>query len=140
MRLTDHRKKSRQNPEFIAAEKELKPFLVLADNVLRHRLEKGWSQSELAKRVGTKQSNISRLEDGISNPTLKFIAKLSDALDVNIAELMKERDSTSQDKESGTHIEIINTFEIYQNEPQPFLGWYIDITNPAPSSVERVLT
>jgi len=140
MRLMDHRKKLRQNPEYIAAEKELRPFLVLADNVLRLRLEKGWSQSELAKRVGTKQSNISRLEDGICNPTLKFIAKLSEAFGVNIAELMKESSSTYQTEESGTYIKIINTFEIYRNEPQPLLGWYFDVTNPAPSSMERVLT
>jgi len=138
MRLIDHRKKLRQDPEYIAAEKELRPYLVLADNVLRLRLEKGWSQSELAKRAGTKQSNISRLEDGISNPTLKFIAKLSEALDVDIAELMKESGSTYQAEESGTFIEFINTFKVYRNKPQPSQVWIFDITNPALSSLKRV--
>lgn len=79
MRFEDYKKKLRQDPEYIQAEKELRPFLDLADEVLRLRLEKGWSQSELADRAGTKQSNISLLESGLANPTMKFLQKIADA-------------------------------------------------------------
>ena len=55
MKLEELRKELRRAPEYIEAEKELKPFLVLANNILRFRMAKGWSQSELARRAETKQ-------------------------------------------------------------------------------------
>ena len=39
------------------------------------------SQKDLAVRVGTKQSAISRLESGNSNPSIQFLDKVAKALD-----------------------------------------------------------
>ena len=77
--------KRRQDPEYRKVEKQLKPILDLADNVLRLRMERGWTQAELAERVGTKQANISRLENGLANPTFKFLQKLSEVFGVELA-------------------------------------------------------
>jgi len=38
------------------------------------------TQAELAKKVGTQKSNISRLESGNYNPSLDFLVKISEAL------------------------------------------------------------
>jgi transcriptional regulator with XRE-family HTH domain len=84
MKLEEYRKELQQDPEYVAAEQELKPFFDLADDVLDLRLEKGWSQSELARRIGTRQANISRIESGLANPTLKFLQKLAQALDTEL--------------------------------------------------------
>lgn len=48
--------------------------------LIRARIERGLTQEELAKRVGTKQSVISRLESGRANPSVSFLKKLADAL------------------------------------------------------------
>lgn len=40
---------------------------------IKIRKELGLTQTELAKRMGTKQENISRFESGTYNPTLKFL-------------------------------------------------------------------
>lgn len=80
MKLEKYFKKLEQDTEYLAAKKELKPLLDLADDVLRLRLDKGWSQSELARRAGTRQTNISRLESGLANPTYRFLKKIADAL------------------------------------------------------------
>lgn len=77
-------KQFEQDPEYIQAEQELKLIFEIADQVLRLRLEKGWSQAELARRADTKQANISRLESGLSNPSIKFLRKLSEALDTDV--------------------------------------------------------
>jgi ribosome-binding protein aMBF1 (putative translation factor) len=52
--------------------------------ILRARIEKGLSQNELARRIGTKQSVISRLESGRANPSINFLRKLAQALNFRL--------------------------------------------------------
>lgn len=42
------------------------------------------TRAELAKRVGTQKSNISRLESGNYNPSLDFLAKVAETLGKNL--------------------------------------------------------
>lgn len=84
MKYKDYLIERMLDPEYKAVVKDLKPFLNLADDVLRERLKKGWTQSELARRAGTKQANISKLEAGLSNPTYEFLKKVAGALGVNL--------------------------------------------------------
>ncbi len=44
------------------------------------RKEQGMTQEHLAEIVGTKKSNISRLESGRYNPSLDFLIKVADGL------------------------------------------------------------
>ena len=60
--------KRRQNPEYVRIEQQLKPLLDLANDIIRLRTERGWTQKELARRVGTQQADISDLEDGLTDP------------------------------------------------------------------------
>jgi DNA-binding Xre family transcriptional regulator len=46
------------------------------------RLQKGWSQKELAMRVGTSQSYIARVEAGSIDPQVSTLRRLAEALDV----------------------------------------------------------
>ncbi len=59
----------------------LEPEFRLIRQILTKRLQKGISQKQLAKKVKTKQSAISRLESGNYNPSLKFLNKVAEALD-----------------------------------------------------------
>lgn len=52
--------------------------------LIKRRLEKGFTQQELARRVGTKQSAIARLESGTYNPSLDFLKKVTHALDARL--------------------------------------------------------
>ncbi|MDR1001620.1 MAG: helix-turn-helix transcriptional regulator [Clostridiales bacterium] len=52
----------------------------LIQQIIFARTQQGISQEELAKRAGTKQSNISRFEGGNYNPSLEFIQKLAQGL------------------------------------------------------------
>lgn len=80
MKLGEYREQLQRDPDYLAAEEELRPLLDLADAVIALRLARGWSQAELAERAGTKQANISRLESGLANPSVKFLHKLASAL------------------------------------------------------------
>lgn len=44
------------------------------------RLEKGISQAELARMIGTQRSSVCRLESGSQNPTLDMVLKIASAL------------------------------------------------------------
>ena len=48
--------------------------------IIRLRTERGLTQKQLAELVGTKQSAISRLENGSYNPSLEFLTKIAHAL------------------------------------------------------------
>ena len=52
--------------------------------MIRARIEKGLTQEELARKVGTKQSVISRLESGRANPSIAFLKKLAQALNTHL--------------------------------------------------------
>lgn len=63
---------------------ELSPEFELIQIIIEKRLKQGLTQAELAKKIGTKQSAISRLECGTYNPTVAFLRKLADALDTEL--------------------------------------------------------
>ena len=52
----------------------------IISQIIDKRNKLGISQKELAERMGTKQPSIARFEAGLSNPTIGFLKKLSEAL------------------------------------------------------------
>ncbi len=58
----------------------LQPEFELITAIIEARKKRGLTQTQLAKKMGTKQAVISRLEIGQANPTLEFLKKLADAL------------------------------------------------------------
>jgi ribosome-binding protein aMBF1 (putative translation factor) len=69
-----------KDPEFKKAYDALEPEYTLIKKLIENRINKG----ALAKKMGTKQSAISRFEAGGSNPTVAFLYKLADALGVQL--------------------------------------------------------
>lgn len=69
------------DPEVKKYYDELEPEYALIRSIMDKRLKKKMSQAQLAKKVGTRQSAISRLESGESNPSFKFLQKVARALD-----------------------------------------------------------
>ncbi|WP_321494548.1 helix-turn-helix transcriptional regulator [uncultured Desulfobacter sp.] len=60
----------------------LVPVYELRKKLIEMRINKGLTQAEIAKKMGTNKSNISRLECGenVSFPTLATISKYANAL------------------------------------------------------------
>ncbi|QQS69293.1 UDP-N-acetylglucosamine 1-carboxyvinyltransferase [Candidatus Saccharibacteria bacterium] len=59
----------------------------IGDFVARVRQERGMTQTELAKRLGTSQSAINRIEKGRQNLSLETLGRLSEALNKQIISL-----------------------------------------------------
>jgi ribosome-binding protein aMBF1 (putative translation factor) len=69
-----------QNPEVQKEYEYLKVLYDIKREIIRLRLEQGLSQKELADKIKTKQSAISRLESGEYNPSIELLAKVANAL------------------------------------------------------------
>lgn len=70
--------------EFRKEYERLGPEFELVRMLIKKRTERGFTQGELARRIGTKQSAISRLESGSYNPTLALLKKVAAALGSDI--------------------------------------------------------
>lgn len=68
------------DPEIKRLYDEMEAEYQVISAVIGKRLEKKMSQKQLADRMGTKQSAISRLESGESNPSINFLSKVAKAL------------------------------------------------------------
>ena len=77
-------KRALRDPEIKKEYDALEPEFALIEQLIRKRLEKGLTQKELATKIGTKQSAISRLEGGNFNPTLALLNKVAKALNTKI--------------------------------------------------------
>ena len=81
MNFKEYKEKAlKENPELYEEYKELEPEYELIKQVIKIRKDQELTQKELADRTGTRQSNISRLEKGEYNPSLKFLKKLAQGL------------------------------------------------------------
>lgn len=57
-------------------------------SVRRLRIDRGWSQHQLAQQVGVHESRVSDLERGIIAPRLATLVKFALALEVSVNELL----------------------------------------------------
>lgn len=63
---------------------------LIAQNIKKIRISKGLSVQEVAYRCDIERSNLSRLEAGKTNMTIKTICLICNALNVEIIDLLKE--------------------------------------------------
>ena len=78
--FNDYKKQALKNSKTKAEYDKLQPEFELINALIEARKNNGLTQTQLAQKIGTKQSVISRLEIGRANPTLGFLKKLAAAL------------------------------------------------------------
>lgn len=79
-----HKEKILKDPTFVEELKKTELEYSIAKAVIEARIKKGLTQSELAVRMKTKQSVISRLEQAKTTPSLSFLKRLAQALNFNL--------------------------------------------------------
>ena len=73
-----------KNKEFKKHYDEYGKQLEIAYQILQLRKKKNISQAQLAKKIGTKQSNIARMESGEQNFSVDILGKIAEALGCNV--------------------------------------------------------
>jgi transcriptional regulator with XRE-family HTH domain len=79
MRIGDIKKEILKNKPYIGLEVKKDLAFQVARHFEEARLVKGLTQKELAKKIGTSQSNIARTENGNSLPSLSFLKRVAEA-------------------------------------------------------------
>lgn len=69
-----------QNPEFKAEYEALEPEFTIIQAMIESRRQAGLTQKQLAEKTGITQGDISKLENGNANPSLKTLRKLAKGL------------------------------------------------------------
>ena len=78
------KKEALKDPELKAEYDRLQPEFAVIRAIIRARVDNKITQEELAQKVGTKQSVISRIESGRANPSVAFLKKLAQALNSHL--------------------------------------------------------
>ena len=73
-----------QRPSFKAEWDTLQPELTIAQAMIDARKESGLTQKQLSERTGIAQADISKLERGNANPSLRTLQRLAAGMGMNI--------------------------------------------------------
>ena len=81
MNLKEYKAKKMNDPEFVKAYEEIQPEMNVIRAIIDARISQNISQKELAERTGIAQTEISKLENGTRNPSIKLLQRLADGMD-----------------------------------------------------------
>ena len=87
MQITDwetHKKKLLANPAIRKAVNESRVEYEIARAIIEARVKRGLTQKEIARRLKTRQSVISRVENAKTTPSLSFLKRLARILNVSL--------------------------------------------------------
>ena len=72
--------KELNNPEFKKEYDSLEVEFAIIKELVKLRNSEGLSQSELANKAGISQADVSRLENGKANPSIKMLQRIASAV------------------------------------------------------------
>lgn len=73
-----------KNPKFVSEYEKSNAEFEVIKAILNARLSKNLTQKQLSEKTGISRSDISRLENGTRNPTIKLLQKLADGLGMSL--------------------------------------------------------
>ena len=80
MTLEEYKQKKMRDPEFAQAYVEVQPEMNIIRALVDARTSQNLTQKELSERTGIAQTEISRLENGTRNPSIKLLQRLADGM------------------------------------------------------------
>ena len=84
MTFQEYKRMRMKDPAFAEEYKLIEPEMKAICALIDARLSQNLSQKELSERTGIAQAEISRLESGQRNPSLKILQRLADGMNMNL--------------------------------------------------------
>ena len=69
--------------------------MILADKIIENRKKNGWSQEELAEKLGVSRQSVSKWESAMATPDMKRIVQMSELFGVSTDYLLKDEIETA---------------------------------------------
>ncbi len=82
MTLKDYKTDQMKDPEFARAYDEIQPEMSVIRAIAEARAAQHVTQKELAERTGIAQAEISKIERGVRNPSIKLLQRLAEGMDM----------------------------------------------------------
>ncbi|MDO4197964.1 MAG: helix-turn-helix transcriptional regulator [Erysipelotrichaceae bacterium] len=82
--LKQYKEKQMQNPSFAKEYEAIQPELNVIRTIIDARTSQNITQKELSERTGINQADISKLENGTRNPTIKLLQRLADGMGMTL--------------------------------------------------------
>lgn len=82
--LMDYINEQFKDPEFKKEWDNLEPEMEVVRAMIKARTAQNLTQKDLADKTGINQANISKLENGNMNPSLKLLKRIADGLGMNL--------------------------------------------------------
>ena len=83
-RFEDYLNEKLKDPEFKKEYDALEPEFAIIQAMIDARKESGLTQKELSERTGIAQSDISKLEHGNANPSLRTLQRLAEGMGMKL--------------------------------------------------------
>ncbi len=90
----------------------------LGNKVRQLRKEKGYTQGQLAKLIGTDDKHISKIENGIHLPTYKTLKKLSEVLNFNLKDMNSISVKINSKMQNPIYNKILKILNSAKNEKE----------------------
>ena len=84
MKFDDYLQEQLKDPEFKKEWDDIQPEMDVIRAMIDARIKQNLTQKELAARTGIDQADISKLENGTRNPSLKLLKKLASGLGMQL--------------------------------------------------------
>lgn len=112
--------------------------MILADKILKHRKENGWSQEDLAEKLNVSRQSISKWEGAQSTPDLERIIKMSEIFGVSTDYLLKDELEDPGFDETFVD-EVENGRRVSLEEVNAFLGVREEAAGPIAKGVSLII-
>lgn len=80
--LQSYKETLMQNPEFVQEYNSIQPEMDVIKAIIDARTSQNLTQQQLAERTGINQADISKLENGTRNPSIKLLQRLAEGMDM----------------------------------------------------------
>ena len=80
--INEYMAEQMNDPEFARAYEEIQPEMNVIRAIVEARTSRNLTQKELSERTGIAQTEISKLERGTRNPSIKLLQRLADGMDM----------------------------------------------------------
>ena len=82
--LDEFKAEQMKDPAFAKAYKEIQPEIAVIQAMIEAREKSNITKKELSRRTGIAQTEISRIENGSRNPSIKLLQRLAAGMGMNL--------------------------------------------------------